>query len=152
MFDQEILASQVRADRFPFPHEGDITLAVRNTNYALGPVMLQLAMQPGSLIPAHVHEGVAQVLFVSEGDFINEGKQHPPGTSLHVKNGQQHGSHTSEKAARSSCSGRRTQRRRPTWPISPTPKPPRPVRPAAKLAGRRAPKAFQIIEAGTRPV
>jgi hypothetical protein len=38
MFDQEILASQVRADRFPFPHEGDITLAVRNTNYALEPV------------------------------------------------------------------------------------------------------------------
>jgi hypothetical protein len=30
MFDQEILASQVTADRFPFPCEGTITLAVRN--------------------------------------------------------------------------------------------------------------------------
>ena len=40
MFDQEILASQVNADHFPFLCEGDITLTVRNTNYALGPVML----------------------------------------------------------------------------------------------------------------
>lgn len=37
MFDKEILASQVKADPFPFPCEGDITLAARNTNYALGP-------------------------------------------------------------------------------------------------------------------
>jgi anti-sigma factor ChrR (cupin superfamily) len=62
--------------------------------------MLHLAMQPGSLIPAHVHEGVAKVLFVSEGDFINKGKQHLPGRSLHVKNGQQHGPHTSEKGCK----------------------------------------------------
>jgi hypothetical protein len=52
MYNQEILASQVKADRFPFPCEGDITLAVRNKNYALGPVMLQLVMKPGSAIPA----------------------------------------------------------------------------------------------------
>ena len=54
MFDQEIVASQVKADRFPFPCEGDITLAVRNTTYALGPVMLHLLMRPGSVIPAHL--------------------------------------------------------------------------------------------------
>jgi hypothetical protein len=29
MFDQEILVSQVKADRFPFPCEGDVTLTVR---------------------------------------------------------------------------------------------------------------------------
>jgi hypothetical protein len=38
MFDREILASQVKADRFPFPCEGDITLAIRNASYALGPL------------------------------------------------------------------------------------------------------------------
>jgi hypothetical protein len=36
VIDQETPASQVKADRFPFPCEGDITLAVRNANYALG--------------------------------------------------------------------------------------------------------------------
>jgi hypothetical protein len=100
MFDQEILASQVEYDRFPFPCEGDITLAVRNSNYALGPVMLHLVMAPGSIIPAHVHEGVAEVLYVIEGDFINEGKQHSPGTSLHVKAGKPHGPHTTEKGCK----------------------------------------------------
>lgn len=97
MFDQEILASQVKADRFPFPSEGDITLAVRNKNYALGPVMLHLVMKPGSAIPAHIHEGVAEVLYVLEGEFINEGARHLPGTSLHVKAGKQHGPHSTEQ-------------------------------------------------------
>lgn len=59
-FDQEVLASQIKADRFPFPSEGDITLAVRNSNYALGPVTLHLVMKAGSVIPAHIHEGVAE--------------------------------------------------------------------------------------------
>ena len=100
MFDQEILASQVKSDRFPFPSEGDITLAVRNRNYSLGPVMLHLVMAPGSVIPAHLHEGVAEVLYVLEGDFINEGKQHQPGTSLHVKAGKLHGPHSTEKGCK----------------------------------------------------
>ena len=100
MFDQEILASQVKSDRFPFPSEGDITLAVRNKNYSLGPVMLHLVMTPGSVIPAHLHEGVAEVLYVLEGDFINEGKQHQPGTSLHVKAGKMHGPHSTEKGCK----------------------------------------------------
>jgi hypothetical protein len=59
MYDQEIPASQIKADRFPFPCEGDITLAFRNKNYALGPVMLHIVMKPGSVIPAHLHEGVS---------------------------------------------------------------------------------------------
>jgi hypothetical protein len=45
-------ASQVKADRFPFPCEGDITLAVRCKNYALGPVMLHIVMKPGSAGPS----------------------------------------------------------------------------------------------------
>jgi len=96
VFDQEILQSQVNVDRFPFPHEGDITLAVRNKNYALGPVMLHLVMRPGSVIPAHLHEGVAEVLYVIEGDFVNEGKKYAAGTSLHVKAGKVHGPHSTE--------------------------------------------------------
>ena len=96
MFDQEILASQVRADSFPFPSQGKITLAVRNKNYALGPVMLHLEMSPGSAIPAHSHENVAEVLYVVEGEFINEGQRYQAGTSLHVKAGKPHGPHSTE--------------------------------------------------------
>jgi quercetin dioxygenase-like cupin family protein len=97
MYDQEIPASQVKADRVPFPCEGDITLAVRNKNYAHGPVMLHIVMKPGSVIPAHLHEGVSEALYVVEGEFINEGKKHLPGTSLHVRAGKPHGPHSTEK-------------------------------------------------------
>jgi hypothetical protein len=37
---------------------------------------------------------------VIEGDFINEAKQHLPGTSLHVKKGQVHGPHSTEKGCK----------------------------------------------------
>ena len=39
MIDQEVFDGQIKPDRFPFPSEGDITLAVRNSNYTLGPAM-----------------------------------------------------------------------------------------------------------------
>ena len=72
MYDLEIPASQVKADRFPFPSEGDITLAVRNKNYALGPVMVHIVMKPGSVIPAHKHEGMAEALYVTEAAATQE--------------------------------------------------------------------------------
>jgi hypothetical protein len=94
--DQEVLSSQVKAERFPFPCKGDITLAIRNAKYALGPVMLHLLMKPGSSIPAHRHDGVVEVLYVLEGDFTNDGKEYEAGTSLHVKAGKVHGPHTTK--------------------------------------------------------
>jgi len=94
--DQEVLSSQVKAERFPFPCKGDITLAIRNATYALGPVMLHLLMKPGSSIPAHRHDGVVEVLYVLEGDFTNDGKEYEAGTSLHVKAGKVHGPHTTK--------------------------------------------------------
>ena len=74
MYDQEIQASQVKADRFPFPSEGEVTFAGRNTNYAFGPVMLQLFMKPGSIIPAHTHRGMAEALYVDRRRFHQRGK------------------------------------------------------------------------------
>src|SRR5215470_19034063 len=100
MFDLEVLASQVTPGPFPFPSSGHISLAVRNKNYALGPVMLHLVMKPGSVIPAHIHEGVSEVLYVVEGDFINEGKQYTAGTSLHVKAGNLHGPHSTKNGCK----------------------------------------------------
>jgi mannose-6-phosphate isomerase-like protein (cupin superfamily) len=100
MINQEVLDSQIKADRFPFPSEGDITLAVRNANYTLGPVMLHLTMKPGAVIPAHLHKNVAEVLYIVEGDFTNEGKQYDAGTTLHIKAGMPHGPHTTQKGCR----------------------------------------------------
>jgi quercetin dioxygenase-like cupin family protein len=100
MVDQEVFDSQLKRDRFPFPSEGDITLAVRNANYTLGPVMLHLAMKPGAVVPAHSHKGMSEALYVVEGDFTNEGKQYQPGTSLHFKAGNVHGPHTTKSGCK----------------------------------------------------
>jgi quercetin dioxygenase-like cupin family protein len=100
MIDQEVLDSQIKADRFPFPSKGDITLAVRNANYTLGPVMLDLTMKPGAFIPAHLHKNVAEVLYILEGDFTNDGKPYQAGTTLHVKAGNVHGPHTTENGCK----------------------------------------------------
>jgi redox-sensitive bicupin YhaK (pirin superfamily) len=100
MIDQEIFAADVKADRFPFPSQGDITLAVRAANYTLGPVVLHLNMQPGSVIPAHIHEGVAEVLYVVDGDFINEGKSYGAGDSLHIRAGHVHGPHSTRNGCK----------------------------------------------------
>ena len=100
MVDQEVLDSQLRADRFPFPSEGNITLRVRNANYTLGPVMLHIVMNPGATIPAHLHKGMAEALYVAEGDFTNEGKQYQAGTSLHFKAGKAHGPHSTKNGCK----------------------------------------------------
>jgi quercetin dioxygenase-like cupin family protein len=100
MVDQEVFDGQLKADRFPFPSKGDITLAVRNANYALGPVMLHIAMKAGAVIPAHLHKGMAEALYVAEGDFNNEGRQYRAGTSLHFKAGNVHGPHTTKNGCK----------------------------------------------------
>jgi quercetin dioxygenase-like cupin family protein len=100
MVDQEVFDSQLKTDRFPFQSEGDITLAVRNANYALGPVMLHIVMKPGAVIPAHLHKGMAEALYVVEGNFINEGKLYEAGTSLHFKAGNVHGPHSTKNGCR----------------------------------------------------
>jgi quercetin dioxygenase-like cupin family protein len=100
MIDQEVRAGQIKIDRFPFPSQGDIELGVRNANYALGPVMLHLTMKPGAVIPAHLHKGMAEALYVVEGDFTNEGKQYQPGTSLHFKAGNIHGPHSTKNGCK----------------------------------------------------
>jgi quercetin dioxygenase-like cupin family protein len=98
--DLEVIGSQLKTDRFPFQSEGDITLAVRNANYTLGPVMLHIAMKRGAVIPVHLHKGMAEALYVVEGDFTNEGKQYQAGTSLHFKAGKEHGPHTTKNGCK----------------------------------------------------
>ena len=100
MVDQEVFESQLHAGPFPFPSEGEVTLTVRNANYALGPVMLHVVMKPGAVIPEHMHQGMAEALYVVQGDFTNEGKQYPAGTSLHFKAGKQHGPHLTNNGCR----------------------------------------------------
>jgi quercetin dioxygenase-like cupin family protein len=62
--------------------------------------MLHIALKPGAIIPAHLHKGMAEALYVVEGDFINEGKQYQAGTSLHFMAGKRHGPHTTKNGCK----------------------------------------------------
>jgi quercetin dioxygenase-like cupin family protein len=65
--DQEAFDNQLKSDRFPFSSKGDISLAVRNANCTLSPIMLHVTMKPGATIPAHIHKGMAEALYVADG-------------------------------------------------------------------------------------
>src|SRR5262245_18542352 len=62
--------------------------------------MLHIGMKPGAVIPAHLHKGMAEALYIVEGDFMNEGKQYQAGTSLHFKAGKVHGPHTTKNESK----------------------------------------------------
>ncbi|MGY2908994.1 hypothetical protein ACVWVY_008015 [Bradyrhizobium sp. URHC0002] len=47
--------------------------------------MSHIDMKPGAVIPAYLHRGTAEALYVVEDDFTNEGKQYQAGTSLYFK-------------------------------------------------------------------
>src|SRR5258706_396221 len=67
MVDHEVLDSQLKTDRFPFPSEGDITMWVRNANYTLRPVMLQIGMKPGAVIREDLAKDLLVGLRQAEG-------------------------------------------------------------------------------------
>jgi quercetin dioxygenase-like cupin family protein len=62
--------------------------------------MLHLVMKPGAVVPKHLHKGMAEALYVIEGDLTNEGKQYQAGTSLHFKAGNAHGPHSTKNGCK----------------------------------------------------
>jgi quercetin dioxygenase-like cupin family protein len=98
MLDKVVKSAGVGSANFPFlGYTGDIKIKVLNTDYALGPSMIHIRMEPGAFIPAHLHKKATEVLFILDGDFINENKPYGSGDLLHSKPGTVHGPHTTKK-------------------------------------------------------
>ena len=55
------------------------------------PAVALLRMEPGSEIPRHLHERTTEMLYVIDGDFINEGISYTKGTEINVKPNIIHG-------------------------------------------------------------
>ena len=47
-----------------------------------------------------LHKNLAEVLYIVEGDFTNDGKRYLAGTTLHIKAGNPQGPHTTENGCR----------------------------------------------------
>ena len=54
-----------------------------------------MRMDAGSTIPAHSHSAADQMVFVIEGDLVEDGVSHGPGSFFVAKAGSQHGPHGS---------------------------------------------------------
>jgi anti-sigma factor ChrR (cupin superfamily) len=98
MIDKVVKSADVGPENFPFPgYTGGIKIKLLNTDYALGPSMIHIRMEPGALIPAHLHKKASEVVCILDGDFINENKTYGSGDFLHSKPGTVHGPHTTKK-------------------------------------------------------
>ena len=97
MIDKVFKSADVGSVDLPFPgYTGDIKIKPLNGDYALGPSMILIRMEPGAFIPAHLHKKAAEVLCILDGDFINENKAYGSGDFLHSKPGNVHGPHTTK--------------------------------------------------------
>lgn len=92
------------APRVPFPIEGatpdGVTATLLNLDVAKGPPAIVVHLAAGAYIPAHRHERTAEVHYVLEGDFINDGATYGPGAYFTHGPGVVHGPH----ASRGGCS------------------------------------------------
>jgi quercetin dioxygenase-like cupin family protein len=82
-------------DAIPFPIPGATPDGVKatlvNVDGAKGLVTTIIHIAPGARIPAHYHNDGAEAHFVLEGDFINAGVSHGPGTFVTHPAGVVHG-------------------------------------------------------------
>jgi anti-sigma factor ChrR (cupin superfamily) len=97
MIDKVFKSADVGSVNLPFPgYTGDIKVKPLNGDYALGPSIIHIRMEPGAVIPAHLHKKAAEVLCILDGDLINENKAYGSGDFLHCKPGTVHGPHTTK--------------------------------------------------------
>ncbi len=93
MYDQIHRVDEIKSELLPFPEtKGNPTMQVLYADSGLG--VLRIVMQPGDVIARHYHVGMAEVLYILEGVFVNEDTPYPAGTELNVKPKTHHGPHT----------------------------------------------------------
>ena len=61
-----------------------------------GALTVVTEMQPGAVIPKHRHTHADETVYVLEGDFIEDGAPHGPGSYFVGAKGTWHGPHTTK--------------------------------------------------------
>ena len=89
----------------PVPFEipgatGQFRIQILNEDAARGVVTSIVHLPPGGRIPAHLHRAGAEMHYVLEGDLVEAGQSHGPGTFLTHAAGVVHGPHESRGGAR----------------------------------------------------
>ncbi|OWK38027.1 cupin domain-containing protein [Fimbriiglobus ruber] len=90
MYHLKLHAEKVAWAPLDFP---GVSLRVLFTDPASGTMSVLTRMAPGASIPAHLHTKADETVYVLEGDFVEEGTSHGPGSFFAGKAGVPHGPH-----------------------------------------------------------
>jgi len=74
-----------------------VEMRILNQDNVTGAMSVLTRIKPGCQVPAHWHGQADETVYVLEGDFIEGGISHGPGTFFAGKAGTEHGPHRSEE-------------------------------------------------------
>ena len=86
-------AADVQWQAGPYP---GVELKILYRNPETGGVVVLRKFLAGTTVPAHVHPAANESVYVLEGNWIEDGQRHGPGTFFFVAKGQRHGPHVAE--------------------------------------------------------
>jgi quercetin dioxygenase-like cupin family protein len=90
MYQLKLHADSVPWSSLEFP---GVSLRVLYTDADTGAMTVLTRMAPGAVIPAHQHTNADETVYVLEGDFVEDGQNHGPGSFFAGKAGTPHGPH-----------------------------------------------------------
>jgi len=91
MYHLKLHADSVAWAPLDFP---GVSLRVLYTDPDTGAMSVLTRMAPGAVIPAHLHTKADETVYVLEGDFVEDGQSHGPGSFFVGKAGVPHGPHS----------------------------------------------------------
>jgi quercetin dioxygenase-like cupin family protein len=90
MFHLKLHADAVAWTPLDFP---GVSLKVLHNDPDTGATTVLTRMAAGAVIPAHRHTNADETVYVLEGDFVEDGQSHGPGSFFAGKAGVPHGPH-----------------------------------------------------------
>ncbi len=91
MYHLKLHADAVAWSPLDFP---GVSLRVLHTDPDSGATTVLTRMAPGAVIPAHLHTRADETVYVLDGDFVEDGQSHGPGSFFAGKAGVPHGPHS----------------------------------------------------------
>ncbi len=92
MYQVKLHADDVAWSPLDFP---GVSLRVLHRDPDTGATSALTRLAPGAVIPAHIHTQADEAVYVLEGDFVEDGEHHGPGSFFAAKAGVPHGPHGS---------------------------------------------------------
>jgi quercetin dioxygenase-like cupin family protein len=92
MYETTIVVTEVPSVALDIP---GVTVKLLHEGEARSGMFVLTRMDSGATIPEHWHTLADETVFVLDGDFVEAGVTHGPGTFFYGKAGAPHGPHTS---------------------------------------------------------